>query len=325
DLQQTSTGARRIFSGTFVAAPRDGSPAAFVVTGQLPGLLDQGDGSLVNDHQVVSLATTDTGRADSVATLAGKVEAFDSASATTASGTLEIATGSQFTFVAANEDGSRPAAGASTVFRELASARIGLTWRTAGASLSGTLDTSNMVWDRSGHERLPSRLVFEGRLDFLSGGTARNWITADLSMTQTGWESHDATSPIDASNPDYTVAGTFSGTVTPTDGKPPFYLSLTTSKKSNEPYPPALSGTLRMGSGSAPRVNIQLTASSDAQGLKTWTLHETLQDLTFTVRPHERSTPIRQGSGQVLVGTIDHDQRRVNYADLSFESLDLGL
>ncbi len=325
DLQQTSTGDRRIFSGTFVAAPRDGSSAAFEVMGELPGLLDRGDGSLVNDRQAVNLVITDTGAVDGVATLAGKVEAFDSASATAASGTLEIATGSRFTFVAANEDGSRPAAGASTVFREPASARIGLTWRTTGAALRGTLDTSDIVWDRSGRERSPSRLTFAGQLDFLSGGTARNWITAELSMTQTGWEAHDPTLPIDASNPDYTVAGTFSGTVTPTDGKPPFYLSLTTAKKSNEPYPTALSGTLRMGSGSAPRVNIQLSATNDAAGFKTWTLHETLQDLTITVNRDTRSSPIRQGSGQLLVGTIDHDQRRVNYADLTFESLDLGL
>jgi hypothetical protein len=72
-------------------------------------------------------------------------------------------------------------------------------------------------------------------------------------------------------------------------------------------------------------VNVQLSAIQDALGAQTWTLHETTQDITLVLRPNERSTPIRQGSAQVLVGDIDHDRRRVNYADLTFESMDLGL
>lgn len=325
NLQLDASGSTRGFSGVITVSPAGSSSLAMQVNGGLPALLDGANGTLVNDRQSVSLTVRDDGTASSVATLAGKVEAFDTASSAVASGTLDIASGSQFTFVAANEDGSRPASGTSTAFRALAGAQIGLSWRTADASLSGSLTATDGVWDLAGRSLVPTKLVFTGSLDRWTGSSSQNWITANVSMTQSGWANHDTTRPVSSTNPSYTVAGTFSGTVTPSDGKLPFFLSLSTSKASNEAYPKDISGTLRMGSESTPKVNIQLTATSDAAGAKTWRLHETVQDIALELRPNERMTQIRQGSGQVVVGNIDHDRRRVDYADLTFESLDLGL
>jgi hypothetical protein len=227
--------------------------------------------------------------------------------------------------MAAREDGSRPAAGESTAFRTVKATRIGLTWRSSGAALSGALHARDIEWDRSGVERQPAALTFTGSLDIVSAGATHRWITAELDMTHTGYADHDIGQVVGPGNPAYTVGGTFSGTITPTDGKPPFFLRLSSSKASNEPSPKTVTGTLRMGTGTAPKVNIELSGSTDAAGQQTWSLHETTQDVTLTLRPPERTTQIRHGSAQVLVGNIDHDRRRVNYVDLTFESMDLGL
>ncbi|RZS58789.1 hypothetical protein EV685_1089 [Sphaerotilus mobilis] len=327
DLQLKPDGTARGYSGSIIVSPSSSVPAGLVVevTGEMPGLIDGVNGALLSDRQSVTLTARDDGSVSSIATVSGEVKVYASAAASTPIGTLAIAPNSQITFVAANEDGSRPISGQTATGREINTARFGLSWTTPGAALSGTLTVNSSGWDRSGFQRDATSLMFNGRLDQIQAGVARHWITADLSMSTTGYDQHDVTLPVSASNPAYRIAADFSGTVTPTDGKPPFFLSLNTSKASNEANPTSLTGTLRMGTASAAKVNIQLSASVDALGAQTWTLHETVQDVTLTLQPHQRSTAIRQGSGQRQVGTIDLDRRRASYVDGSFESLDLGL
>ena len=333
DLQLDADGKRRGFGGSIAVSPQGSRTLTLKVSGQLPGLIDGGTAAVVNDHQAIALTTQDDGSATSVMALAGKVQTFEKIDLTTASSTLELTPGSQVTFIASNEDGSRPAEGAAVAFRRVAASRIGLIWRTDEVMLSGSLSATDGMWDRSGRDFAPSQMVFSGQLDRLVSGSQQNWIKAELSLSQTGWDKHDRTQPVGEGNPAYTVKGTFSGTVTPTDGKPPFYLSLSTSKASNAPAPKTLTGTLRMGSGDAPKVNIQWSATTETVGdmagagaeVTTVQLHETVRDLTLVLRPRERITAIRHGSAQVLVGNVDLDRRRVNYTDLTFESLDLGL
>ena len=129
DLQLDADGKRRGFGGSIAVSPQDSRTLTLKVSGQLPGLIDGGTAEVVNDHQDIALTTQDDGSATSVMALAGKVQTFEKIDLTTASSTLELTPGSQVTFIASNEDGSRPAEGATVAFRRVAASRIGLIWR----------------------------------------------------------------------------------------------------------------------------------------------------------------------------------------------------
>ncbi|HEV7915003.1 MAG TPA: hypothetical protein VGP22_14640, partial [Albitalea sp.] len=166
---RTGTVTTTIGDDVNTAAEVQGHITGFSVSGELPGAFVPGGTTLVSDHHAWTMSGTRsfsqdaTGRAQSVSTIEGSVQAF--AGDGSSLGTLTVVSGSATdTDVELTGDGSSPG--------DLTAAALDLTWTTATSELAGAFSLSDSAYDKSGLVRTPTKVTLSGALRNKGSGTA---------------------------------------------------------------------------------------------------------------------------------------------------------
>lgn len=335
-LQLDASNQPRRFTGNLTTTVDSaGHITAFTLKGKLPGAFKQDGNTLVNDNSDIDLSGTrdlSAGVKSGTSSVAGSLVAYAADGSTQGTLTVKSATMTELPV-------SRDANGAlvsPTSPRAVASAggdtatgSLNLVWTTAAAEFEGSLSATDSVWDASGTSHTPTKVVLEGALRNISGGTKTEFLKGKLTFAATGYDKYNETLA-DSTGNHFVIDATFLGTATAT-GRPALELTFTGSQKSYEEQPTTASLQYRsLVNGQAKTVVSLSMGTADANGQRTWTLSEAAANLslswvgsTWLDGGRNDSAPLKRGSD--TIGTFTAKDGLLTFTDGTFVSVDLGL
>ena len=304
----------------FTTGQIEGHITGFSLNGKLPGAFKSGANTLTNNHHDVALNGTRTfgkdatSRAFSVTKLSGSLTAFADDSSTL--GTLTINSGSlTATDILATADGSSQG-------KETAGS-LDLKWTTAKSEVAGILSVPNPVYDINNNNSFPSKVEFTGSLrNKGSDGAFADFISGSITDIVTGYELHNASVPLSASN-DYITSISFVATVT-APGRPKLELSgnLSHSEFTKE----VTTSSLQYRTVAAGAQRQVVTISRNPATLTTpssFTFTEAASNLSMTVVKGAATTALLYNN-MSRVGTFNSASKLLTFTNGDFISLDAG-
>ena len=304
----------------FTTSQIEGHITGFSLNGKLPGAFKSGANTLTNNHHDVALNGTRTfgkdatSRAFSVTKLSGSLTAFADDSSTL--GTLTINSGSlTATDILATADGSSQG-------KETAGS-LDLKWTTAKSEVAGILSVPNPVYDINNNNSFPSKVEFTGSLrNKGSDGAFADFISGSITDIVTGYELHNASVPLSASN-DYITSISFVATVT-APGRPKLELSGNLSHSEFTKEVTTSSLQYRTVAGNAQRQVVTISRNpATPTAPSSFTFTEAASNLSMTVVKGAATTDLLYNN-MSRVGTFNSASKLLTFTNGDFISLDAG-
>ena len=304
----------------FTTSQIEGHITGFSLNGKLPGAFKSGANTLTNNHHDVALNGTRTfgkdatSRAFSVTKLSGSLTAFADDSSTL--GTLTINSGSlTATDILATADGSSQG-------KETAGS-LDLKWTTAKSEVAGILSVPNPVYDINNNNSFPSKVEFTGSLrNKGSDGAFADFISGSITDIVTGYELHNASVPLSASN-DYITSISFVATVT-APGRPKLELSGNLSHSEFTKEVTTSSLQYRTVAGNAQRQVVTISRNpATPTAPSSFTFTEAASNLSMTVVKGAATTDLLYNN-MLRVGTFNSASKLLTFTNGDFISLDAG-
>ena len=322
------------YSGTVsVSADSAQRIVGFTMGGALPGAFASGGTALVNERHLWQLNGTRTPgavRGEDSATVTATIEAYV-AGATTPTGTLKLTDGkTSEVAVSRTASGRLVRRGHPTAVAdaggELATADLPIEWRVGAATFVGRLALTDSVWDASGTEHVPTRVMLSGQFRNTNTvtGVSTEFINGNFTVTATGFATFDNTRPTSATN-GFALGFQFSGQVT-APGRPTLALTLAAAG----PYggtPTTQTAQYRSLVGGSPTQTISITAMQAQGGARTLSFSEAAADVSLVYVEGAATATLRRGAvgNGTELGTLNTANMLLTFVDGSTMSLDFGL
>ena len=317
----TGTVTTSVGDDPFTGAQVTGHITAFSMSGQLPGAFKAGGDTLVSDHHTWTVSGTrtfgqdSTGRAQSVSTVEGSVQAF--AADGSSLGTLTVVSGSGTdTDVDLTADGSSPG--------DLTAAALDVVWTTATSELAGAFTISDTAYDKSGTSRTPTKVSFSGALRNKGTGTAMvDFASGTMSVSLGGYGNYDATQAHTTSN-DFTESLSFVASIT-APGRPKLEISGSSTANAVDDAFRNASLQYRTVVDGAEKMVIGI-AITGAQGTTPGSVKvsEAASGLSMVWTDGAASAALVYNN-TLTVGTLDKSTKVLTFTNGDFVSVDLGL
>lgn len=310
-----------------------GDITTFTLKGELAAAYVKGGNTLSGFKLAVDVSGTQTINSDGTAdsTLAGSVQAQDSASVTTTSVTIKPGSTMHQVPVSVDAQGNPVSPTAATAVRSaghtVGGLNLNIVMGTPTAEFEGVLSATDAAWDKSGTELQPTKAKLSGALRNLASTGNTEFIKGVFTASTTGWAGFDVGAPASSTN-QYSVNASFVGSITAT-ARPTIELSFASGWTNNganagDGTPMPVTMQYRTLVSGAPVLVVALTGDRDSQGNVTaFHLTEATSNLSMNWAAGAASADLMLSTTKV--GTLDTKTGVLTFVDGSFISLDIGL
>jgi hypothetical protein len=203
---------------------------------------------------------------------------------------------------------------------EATDADFNMVWTVPGASFKGRLGAIESAWTQDHSVHIPTRVVLEGTLTTIRGGTSTDFTAGVLNLRVGNVTNYTPTA--NASPLNYlTYSLDFVGSVTAPQ-RPKLELAVGASRRNYNSEAMPVSLQYRSILNGAPRHSLTLSGYRNVHGVPTVSFFEAASGLSMIVTKGATTANLTR-SGH-LVGVLDAGRGILNFSDGSFMSLELG-